>query len=137
MNGVWTADYSESGELKAFADLVAKVCVESRIRRFIRLSFQPGFQGVLRDFNLLRKVGTMAVITRMLARRVDELTKALAAVRAQAEEVKEAEDMAEVTDAVDEIIEYVNMVIGPEDNEADSGEEESIDESEEESGEDE
>lgn len=79
----------------------------------------------------------MAVITRMLARRVDELTKALAAVRAQAEEVKEAEDMAEVTDAADEIIEYVNMVIGPEDNEADSGEEESIDESEEESGEDE
>ena len=73
----------------------------------------------------------------MLARRVDELTKALAAVRAQAEAVEEAEDMAEVTGAVDEIIEYVNMIIGPEDNEADSGEEESIDESEEESGEDE
>lgn len=79
----------------------------------------------------------MSVITKRLARRVDELTKALAAVRAQAEEVEEAEDMAEVMDAVEEIIEYINMVIGPEDNAADSDVEEYVDESEKESGDDE
>ena len=79
----------------------------------------------------------MSVITRRLARRVDELTKALAAVRAQAEEVEEAENMVEVMDAVEEIIEYINMIIGPEDNDADSGVEEFVDESEKESGDDE
>ena len=94
-------------------------------------------KGVLRGFNLIRKVVTMSVITRRLARRVDELTKALAAIRAQAEEVEEAEDMGEVIDAVEEIIEYINLVIGPEDNDADSGMEESADDSGKESGDDE
>ena len=79
----------------------------------------------------------MGVSEKILAKRVDELTEALADVRAHAEEVKEAEDMAEVMDAVEEIIEYINLVIGPEDDDADSGMEESVDESEKESGDDE
>ena len=73
----------------------------------------------------------------MLAKRVGELTEALADVRAHAEEVKEAEDMAEATDTADEIIGNINEVIGPEDADEDSGEEESEDESEEESDEEE
>ena len=60
----------------------------------------------------------------MLAKRVGELTEALADVRAHAEEVKEAEDMAEVTDTADEIIGNINDVIGPEDDGEDSGAEE-------------
>ncbi|THJ20150.1 MAG: hypothetical protein CAF44_013175 [Nitrospira sp. CG24D] len=79
----------------------------------------------------------MGATNRLLAERIDQLTEALAAVRAHAEEVKEAEDMAEVTDTADEIIEDINKVIGPEDDDEDSGEEESGDESEEESGEEE
>lgn len=67
----------------------------------------------------------MGATNRMLAKRVGELTEALADVRAQAEEVKEAEDMAEATDTADEIIEDINAVIGPEDEDEDSGEEES------------
>ena len=74
----------------------------------------------------------MGAAIRMLAQRVDELTAALVAVRAQAEEVKEAEDLADVTDTADEIIADINEVIGPEDDDADSGEEESGDEPEEE-----
>jgi hypothetical protein len=73
----------------------------------------------------------MAATNRMLAKRVDQLTEALSAVRAHAEEVKEADDMAEVTDTADEIIEDIDEVIGPEDNDGDSEEEESEDESEE------
>ena len=79
----------------------------------------------------------MSVITRRLARRVDELTKALAAVRAQAEEAEAAEDMAEVMESLEEMVEYINMVIGPQDNEACSGVEESVDEFEKESDDDE
>jgi len=79
----------------------------------------------------------MSATIRLLAERVDQLTEALANVRAHAEEVKEAEDMAEVTDTADEIIEDINKVIGPEDDDEDSGEEESGEESEEESGEEE
>ena len=75
----------------------------------------------------------MGATNRLLAERIDQLTEALAAVRAHAEEVKEAEDMAEVTDTADEIIEDINKIIGPEDDDEDSGEEESGDESEEES----
>ena len=48
----------------------------------------------------------------MLAKRVGELTEALADVRAQAEEVKEAEDMAEATDTADEIIEDIMRSLG-------------------------
>ena len=79
----------------------------------------------------------MGTTNRMLAKRVGELTEALADVRAQAEEVKEAEDMAEATDTADEIIEDINAVVGPEDEDEDSNEEESGDESEEESDEEE
>ena len=79
----------------------------------------------------------MGATNRMLAKRVGELTEALADIRAQAEEVKEAEDMAEATDTADEIIEDINAVIGPEDEDEDSNEEESGDESEEESAEEE
>ena len=75
----------------------------------------------------------MSATIRMLAKRVDELTEALVEVRAHAEEVKEAEDMAEVTDTADEIIEDINVVIGLQDDDEDSGEEEPGDESEEES----
>lgn len=74
----------------------------------------------------------MGATNKILAKRVDELTEALADVRAHAEEVKEAEDMAEMTDMADEIIEDINKVIGPEDDDEDSGEEEFGDESEEE-----
>ena len=79
----------------------------------------------------------MGTTNRMLAKRVGELTEALSDVRVQAEEVKEAEDMAEATDTADEIIADINEVIGPEDADEDSGEEESEDESEEESDEEE
>ena len=79
----------------------------------------------------------MGATNRMLAKRVGELTEALADVRAHAEEVKEAEDMADVTDTAEEIIEDINAVIGPEDDDDDSGEDESADESEEESDEEE
>jgi uncharacterized protein (UPF0305 family) len=79
----------------------------------------------------------MSATIRLLAERVDQLTEALADLRAHAEEVKEAEDMAEMTDTADEIIEAINKVIGPEDYDEDSGGEESGDESEEESGEEE
>ena len=74
----------------------------------------------------------MGTTNRMLAKRVGELTEALSDVRVQAEEVKEAEDLADVTDTADEIIADINEVIGPEDDDADSGEEESGDEPEEE-----
>ena len=67
----------------------------------------------------------MGATNKMLAKRVDELTEALADVRAHAEEVKEAEDMGEVTDTADEIIEDINEVIGPEENDEESDEEES------------
>ena len=70
----------------------------------------------------------MGATNRMLAKRVGELTEALADVRAQAEEVKEAEDMAEVTDTADEIIADINAVIGSEDDDENSDEEESGDE---------
>jgi len=73
----------------------------------------------------------MAATNKILAKRVDELTEALTDVRAHAEEVKEAEDMAEVTDTADAIIENINEVIGHEDDDEDSEEEESEDESEE------
>ena len=79
----------------------------------------------------------MGATNRMLAKRVGEMTEALADVRAHAEEVKEAEDMADVTDTAEEIIEDINAVIGPEDDDDDSGEDESADESEEESDEEE
>ena len=79
----------------------------------------------------------MGAAKRMLAQRVDELTTTLAAVRAQAEEVREAEDLAEVTDTAEEIIADINAVIGPEEADEDSGEEESEDESEEDSDEEE
>ena len=75
----------------------------------------------------------LGATNRMLAKRIDELTATLADVRAQAEAVKEAEDMADVTDTADEIIEDIKAAIGPEDTDEDSGEEESEDESEEES----
>ena len=68
-----------------------------------------------------------------LAKRVDELTEALAVVRENAKEVKEADDMAEVTASADEIIEHVDEVIGPEEDDEGSDEEESEHESEEES----
>ena len=75
----------------------------------------------------------LGATNRMLAKRIDELTAALVAVRAQAEEVKEAEDLADVTDTAEEIIADINAVIGPEDADEDSGEEESEEEPEDES----
>ena len=77
----------------------------------------------------------LGATNKILAERVDELTTTLADVRAQAGEVKEAENMAEATDTADEIIEDINVVIGPKDDDEDSGEEGSGDESEEESAE--
>lgn len=50
----------------------------------------------------------MGATNKILTKRVGELTEALADVRAHAEEVKEAEDMAEVTDTADEIIEDID-----------------------------
>lgn len=75
----------------------------------------------------------MAATNKILAKRVDELAEALTDVRAHAEEVKEAEDMAEVTDTADQIIEDINEVIGPEDDDEERDEEEPEDESEKES----
>ena len=66
----------------------------------------------------------MGAAKRMLAQRVDELTTTLADVRAQAEEVKEADDMAEANETAEEIIADINAAIGPEDTDEGSGEEE-------------
>lgn len=79
----------------------------------------------------------MGAANRLLAKRVDQLTEALAAVREHAEEITETEDMAEATDMADGIIEDINKVIGPEDDDEDSDEEGSGDEPEEESEEEE
>lgn len=90
-----------------------------------------GLTGYVTPIFARKAVVIMGATNRILAKRVDKLTEALADVRAHAEEVKEAEDMAEVTDTVDEIIDDINEVIGPEEDEEDSGEEESEVESEE------
>jgi Ran GTPase-activating protein (RanGAP) involved in mRNA processing and transport len=77
----------------------------------------------------------MGATNKILAKRVDELTEALAEVRENAKEVKETDDMSEVTGCADEIIESVDEVIGPEDDDQDSEDEESEEEPEEESDE--
>lgn len=93
--------------------------------------FHTGFKEVLRGLTgyvtpiFSRKVVvTMGATNRMLAKRVDELTEALAEVRENAKEVKEADDMAEVTASADEIIESVDEAIGSEEDDKDSEEEE-------------
>lgn len=60
---------------------------------------------------------------KILAQRVDELTEVLTDVRVCVQEVKEAEDMAEVTHTTSEIVENINKVIGLEDDDEDDGQE--------------
>lgn len=67
---------------------------------------------------------TIGATTRMLVKRVDELTEVLAEVWENATGVKEADDRAEVTASADEIIESVDEAMGLEEDDTDSEEEE-------------
>jgi hypothetical protein len=66
----------------------------------------------------------MVAIHKLLAKRVDELTEALAKVREGAKEVTEAEKLAEATACAEEMVEYIDEVIGPEEDDGDSEDEE-------------
>lgn len=114
--------------------------IGSMQRRVSQGGFQPGCEEVLSGLTGLlnpifsrKGVVIMEAAMRMLAQRVDELTATLVAVRAQVEEVREAEGLAEATEIADEIIAVINAVIGPEDADEDSDEEESEEEPEDES----
>lgn len=55
----------------------------------------------------------MVAINKMLAHRIDELTEALAEVRENAQELTEADKLIEATACAEEIVEYIDEVIGP------------------------
>lgn len=58
----------------------------------------------------------MGATNKILAKRVDELTEALAEVRENAKEVKEADTLAEAATGADEIVEQIDEAIGPEED---------------------
>lgn len=66
----------------------------------------------------------MAATNKMLANRVDELTEALAEVRENAIEVTEADKLAEATACAEEIVEYIDEVIGLDEDAENFGDEE-------------
>jgi hypothetical protein len=63
----------------------------------------------------------MAAMNKILAKRVDELTEALAEVRENAKNLGEANRLAEATAYANDIVDYIDEVIGP--TEADEGSE--------------
>ena len=65
----------------------------------------------------------MVAINQLLAKRVEELTEALAEARENANEIAEAHKLAEATVGADDIAEYIDAVIGPAEDDEDPEEE--------------
>lgn len=65
----------------------------------------------------------MIATTKILAKRVEELTEALAEVRENAKVVTEARKLAVATAYADEIVECIDGVIGPAEDDGDSADE--------------
>lgn len=66
----------------------------------------------------------MGATNRMLVKRVDELTEALAEVRGNVKEIADAHMLAEATAEADDIAEYIDAVIGHAEDDEDAEEEE-------------
>ena len=62
----------------------------------------------------------MGTTHKMLAKRVEELTDALAEVREDARDISEAGKLAEASAYANDIVEYIDELIGPTEDEEES-----------------